>query len=362
MYGLSSDFQKRDVAIYARVSTEHEAQLSALENQIDWYKPILEARPDWTLTAQYIDEGITGTSAEKRPHFMQMIKDAKDKKFNMIITREVSRFARNTVDTLQYTRLLKEYGVEVFFINDNIKTFDGDGELRLTIMATLAQDESRKTSIRVKAGQETSMKNGVFYGTGNILGYDRKGKEMVINEEQAKTVRMIYDMYLSGMGVTSIQYELEKAGRLTAMGKTKWHASYLSHMLKNSFYCGIITYHKEYTPDYLKQKKIKNYGDIEYLTVKGKHTPIVTEEEFYQVQKIMDTKSRKMKNLNTGKHKVGYKPHSTAYGRLMICQCGNKFNQRCHTRDGRTDGVDYQCYTSVNQGSIREREKRGLSV
>lgn len=229
-------------------------------------------------------------------------------------------------------------------------------------MATLAQDESRKTSIRVKAGQETSMKNGVFYGTGNILGYDRKGKDMVINEEQAKTVRMIYDMYLSGMGVTAIQYELEKAGRLTATGKTKWHASYLSHMLKNSFYCGIITYHKEYTPDYLKQKKIKNYGDIEYLTVKGKHTPIVTEEEFNQVQKIMNTKSCKMKNLNKGKHTVGYKPHTTAYGRLMICQCGKKFNQRFHTRDGRTDGVDYQCYTSVNRGSIREREKRGLSV
>lgn len=362
MYGLSSDFQNRDVAIYARVSTEHEAQLSALENQIDWYKPILEARPNWTLTAQYIDEGITGTSAEKRPHFMQMIKDAKDKKFNMIITREVSRFARNTVDTLQYTRLLKEYGVEVFFINDNIKTFDGDGELRLTIMATLAQDESRKTSIRVKAGQETSMKNGVYYGTGNILGYDRKGKEMVINEEQAKTVRMIYDMYLSGMGVTSIQYELEKAGQLTATGKTKWHGSYLSHMLKNSFYCGIITYHKEYTPDYLKQKKIKNYGNIEYITVKGRHTPIVTEEEFQQVQKIMNEKSRKMKNLNKGKHTVGYKPHTTAYGRLMICKCGKKFNQRFHARDGRTDGVDYQCYTSVNQGSKSEREKRGLSV
>lgn len=152
MYGLNSDFQKRDVAIYARVSTEHEAQLSALGNQLDWYKPILAARPDWTLTAQYIDEGITGTSAEKRPQFMKMVEDARQKKFNMIITREVSRFARNTVDTLQYTRLLKEYGVEVFFLNDNIKTFDGDGELRLTIMATLAQDESRKTSIRVKAG------------------------------------------------------------------------------------------------------------------------------------------------------------------------------------------------------------------
>ena len=229
MYGLNSDFQKRNVAIYARVSTEHEAQLSALENQLDWYKPILEMRPEWTLTAQYIDEGITGTSAEKRPQFMRMIEDAKSKKFNMIITREVSRFARNTVDTLQYTRKLKEYGVEVYFINDNIKTFDGDGELRLTIMATLAQDESRKTSIRVKAGQQTSMNNGVFYGTGNILGYDRVGKDMVINEEQAETVRMIYDMYLSGMGVTKIQYELERLGRLTSTGKTKWHSASVSY-------------------------------------------------------------------------------------------------------------------------------------
>ena len=176
--------------------------------------------------------------------------------------------------------------MEVFFLNDNIKTFDGDGELRLTIMATLAQDESRKTSIRVKAGQETSMQNGVFYGNGNILGYNRVGKEMVINPEQAKTVRMIYDMYLSGMGVTTIQYELEKAGRLTALGKEQWFASYISKMLRNSFYCGIITYHKEYTPDFLKQKKIKNYGDLEYVQVQGTHEPIVTVEEYKRTNLI----------------------------------------------------------------------------
>lgn len=360
--GLNSDFQKRSVAIYARVSTEHEAQLSALENQMDWYKPILSARPDWTLVAQYVDEGITGTSAEKRPQFMKMIEDAKHKKFDMIITREVSRFARNTVDTLQFTRKLKEYGVEVFFINDNIKTFDGDGELRLTIMATLAQDESRKTSIRVKAGQQTSMENGVFYGNGNILGYDRVGKELVINPEQAQTVRMIYDMYLSGMGVTKIQYELEKRGRLTATGKTKWFASYISHMLKNSFYCGIITYHKEYTPDYLKQRKIKNYGDIDLVQVKGTHTPIVTEEEYARVQEIIGTKTLHMSDSQKGQRKVGYKPRTTVWGRLLICSCGKKFNQHFHDRTGRDSGVDYQCYTAVNRGSTNERKKRGLSV
>ena len=347
MYGLNSDFQKRRVAIYARVSTEHEAQLSALENQMDWYKPILAARPEWTLVTQYIDEGITGTSAEKRPQFMKMIEDAKQKKFDMIITREVSRFARNTVDTLQFTRMLKEYGVEVFFINDNIKTFDGDGELRLTIMATLAQDESRKTSMRVKAGQQTSMENGVFYGNGNILGYDRVGKELVINPEQAKTVRMIFDLYLGGMGVTKIQYELEKAGRLTATGKTKWFASYISHMLKNSFYCGIITYHKEYTPDYLKQRKIKNYGALDLVQVQGTHTPIVTVEEFERVQEILNNRTRKSPNKR-GSGRMGTKPHTTVWGRLLVCQCGKRFNQHFHNRADREKGVDYQCYTSVN--------------
>lgn len=363
MYGLNSDFQKRDVAIYARVSTEHEAQLSALGNQLDWYKPILAARPDWTLTAQYIDEGITGTSAEKRPQFMKMIEDARQKKFNMIITREVSRFARNTVDTLQYTRLLKEYGVEVFFLNDNIKTFDGDGELRLTIMATLAQDESRKTSIRVKAGQQTSMENGIFYGNGNILGYDRIDKtHFEINPEQAKTVRMIFDMYLKGMGVTSIQYELEKMGRLTATGKERWFSSYISRVLRNTFYCGIITYHKEFTPDFLKQKKIRNYGEMELLQVQGTHEPIVTVEEFQQVQRIIDSKTKVMNNPTKRQRRTGNMIHSTAYGRLMICQCGNKFNLHFHARDGRAEGVDYQCYTSVNRGSVARRLNKGISI
>ena len=149
--------ERRLVVIYARVSTEHEAQISALENQLDWYKPFLEIHPEWTLVGRYVDEGITGTSAEKRPEFMRMIEDAKKHKFDMILTREVSRFARNTVDTLQYTRMLKDLRVEVNFINDGIKTFDSDGELRLTIMSTLAQDESRKTSIRVKSGQIESI-------------------------------------------------------------------------------------------------------------------------------------------------------------------------------------------------------------
>lgn len=170
----------RKVAIYARVSTEHEAQISALENQVQYYDDILSRHADWTLVDRYIDEGITGTSIHKRESFMRILKDAKEKKFDLIVTREVSRFARNTVDTLQQTRTLKTYGVEVWFTEDNIWTMnDEDGKLRLSIMATLAQNESKKISQRVKAGQMISFKNGVLYGNGNILGYDRVGDKLV---------------------------------------------------------------------------------------------------------------------------------------------------------------------------------------
>ena len=301
MYGYNAVAVPKNVVIYARVSIEHEAQLSALENQLDWYKPLLEQHPEWTFVRSYVDEGITETSAKKRPQFMQMLNDAKNGDFNLILTREVSRFARNTVDTLQYTRDLKRLGVEVFFINDNIRTFDGDGELRLTIMATLAQNESRKTSIRVKSGQQTSMENGVYYGNGNILGYNRVGKELVIDPEQDKTVRKIYDWYLDGMGVRQIQFELEKEGVLTAMGKTRWYESNISKILKNPFYAGILEYHKQFTPDFLEQKKINNFGEIDRLRVDGRHEPIVTLEEFNRVQEIMESKRLKNPANKTGR-------------------------------------------------------------
>ena len=200
----------RKVAIYARVSTEHEAQINALGNQIQYYDNILAQHPDWELYDRYIDEGITGTSVKKRKNFVRMLEDAEKGCFDLIITREVSRFARNTVDTLQETRKLKRIGVEVYFTEDHIWTFkDDDGELRLTLMATLAQNESRKTSQRVKAGQQISFENGVIYGTGNILGYDKIGKDFIVNEEQAEIVRFIFQQFLEGKGSGFIKYECE---------------------------------------------------------------------------------------------------------------------------------------------------------
>lgn len=362
MYGYTDNLAPKNVVIYARVSTEHEAQLSALENQIDWYKPLLEQHPEWTLVRSYVDEGITGTSAKKRPQFMKMLEDAQSKEFQLILTREVSRFARNTVDTLQYTRQLKTTGVEVFFINDNIRTFDGDGELRLTIMATLAQDESRKTSIRVKSGQQTSMENGTFYGNGNILGYDRKGKELVINPEQARTVRKIYDWYLDGWGIRKIQFELEKQGILTSTGKSRWYETNISKILKNSFYAGIIEYHKQFTPDFLEQKKINNFGEVERLRVKGKHEPIVTEDEYNKVQEIMDSRRRKNPANKTGRRECGQKPAADVWSKLLICSCGHTFNRKVWHNAASGVQYGYQCYSQIRNGSVKTRLKKGLPI
>ena len=254
----------RKVAIYARVSTEHEAQISALENQVQYYDDILSRHADWTLVDRYIDEGITGTSIHKRESFMRMLKDAKEKKFDLIVTREVSRFARNTVDTLQQTRTLKTYGVEVWFTEDNIWTMnDEDGELRLSIMATLAQNESKKISQRVKAGQMISFKNGVLYGNG---------------------VRKIQDI-------------MEQEGRKTATGLTRWQSGNINRVLRNPFYCGRIVYRKQYVPDYLVQKKINNHGAVDKVYVEGSHEKLVSPEDFDRAQELRE-KHKSVKTLH----------------------------------------------------------------
>ncbi len=349
----------RKVAIYARVSTEHEAQLSALENQVQYYDDLINRHPDWVLYRRYIDEGISGTSISKRKNFVRMMEDAKDGHFDLIVTREVSRFARNTVDTLQQTRLLKRMGIEVYFTEDGIWTMnDEDGELRLTIMATLAQNESKKTSMRVKAGQMVSFQNGVIYGTGNVLGYDKVGQEYVINEAQAKTVRKIFDMYLAGNGCQKIKKQLEKDGDLTAMGKTLWHFTTIGHVLRNRLYCGELEYRKEYVPDYLEQKRMKNRGELDRVIVEGRHQPIVTKEEFERVQKLMAEKSRQMEKCRTNRGVYA----DDLWRKKMRCQCGHAFAKtRWHSKKNFTT-YTYKCYDQTRTGTVSARLKNGLSI
>ena len=351
--------KKRVVAIYARVSTEHEAQISALGNQIQYYDDLFEKHPEWELYDRYIDEGITGTSVKKRKNFMRMMQDASKNKFDLIVTREVSRFARNTVDTLQQTRILRREGVEVYFTEDNIWTMnDEDGELRLTIMATLAQNESKKTSVRVKAGQMISFKNGVLYGNGNILGYDRIGKEYVVNELQARTVRRIFDLYLDGNGVRKIQFVLEKEGHLTATGLTKWQPGNISRILRNPFYCGTIVYRKQFVPDFLEQKKINNFGEVDKVIVEGRHTPIVTKEQFEKVQQILSSKSDSVHNKGCRGKKIS----KDVWCRKMKCECGSSYNRVTWHKSSEGPQYAYQCYSQIRTGSFKTRERKGLST
>ncbi|BFL46664.1 recombinase family protein [Lactonifactor longoviformis] len=352
----------RKIVGYKRVSTEHDAQIAALENQHQWFDNLLMRHPDWDVYEMYTDEGITGTQAYKRESFLKMINDARNGYFDLIVTRDVCRFARNTVDTLNYTRELKKMGVEVYFVDDGIWTYDPDGEYRLTLMAANAQDESRRTSVRVRNGQEISRQRGVLYGNGNILGYDRDAStgKFIINHEQADTVRMIFDWYTSGWGMRKIQFQLEENRRKTAMGSESWSVSTISRILQNTTYMGYMTYRQSYVKDFLEQKRTKNYGEVEQRTVKIDYLqPIISKETFEFAEKIR--KGRKIKKSNNGF--IGKKVSLDIWCRKLICECGGSFNRRVwHNISIEQPQYGYSCYRQLATGTKRIRENKGLST
>lgn len=356
--------RERKIVFYGRVSTEHEAQLSALENQLQWYDDQLKYHPNWELQRKYIDEGITGTQAKKRPAFMQMMADARKGKFDLIVTREVCRFARNTVDTLVATRELKNLGIEVYFVSDNIWTMDGDGELRLTIMATLAQDESRKISERVLAGQQVSREKGVLYGNGNILGYDRVDGTYKINEAQAETVRRIYDLYQAGNGMCRIRRILTEEGRKDARGLVNWDMSKISRVLHNATYMGYKCYLKSRRNNFLDQKIIRNRDEDTHMLVKGDFEPIISEEQWKACREIRESKTAK-KTLGHGKgvKKYGVQLSKDVWANKMRCSCGGKYRKDKWHRTAEGDYIyGYKCYRQLNKGGKRMRVAAGQNA
>lgn len=352
----------RRVAIYGRVSTEHEAQLSAFENQQAWYEGVAHQHPEWSIVNRYYDEGITGTAAQKRPAFMQMLTDAKSGKFDLIVTREVCRFARNTVDTLTVTRELSRFGVEVYFIQDNIWTMDGDGELRLTIMATLAQEESRKISERVRAGQQISRQKGVLFGNGNILGYDLVNGSYVINSEQAYTVRKIYELYASGMGYKRICAELIRLGCKNAHGNVEWNVDRIGRILRNATYKGYIGYNKSHSDGYLTQKRV-NHRDEDFVYVKGDFEPIISEELWRRCADLRSKKSAHQRGPDGKLRKFGRKEPQSVWSSKLRCSCGSAFRRFVwhQNQDGRKT-YGYECYRQKRNVSITYLKKHGLDA
>ena len=329
---------------------------------MQWYEDQAKYHPNWTVLKSYIDRGITGTQAKKRPAFMEMLNDAKYHKFDLIVTREVCRFARNTVDTLVITRQLKEIGIEVYFVEDNIWTMDNDGELRLTIMATLAQEESRKTSERVRAGQKISRDNGVLYGNGNILGYDRLGDTYVINEDQAETVRIIYDLYLKGNGFNKIVNELVRLKRKDSSGLVRWDATKVSRILHNATYKGYQGYYKSHKNNHLDQKTIINRDEDTYLYVKGRFTPIISEEVWDKCKALRESKLTLRKTQEGKLERTGTRTSEDIWAKRLICRCGHRMRKdRWHVnKTGLTYG--YKCYNVLNNGSKQARIDAGLDA
>lgn len=334
----------RRVAIYGRVSTEHEAQLSAFENQQAWYDDLTARHPEWSVVERYFDRGITGTAAKKRPAFLKMLVDAKAGMFDLIVTREVCRFARNTVDTLSITRDLKRLGVEVYFVNDNIRTMDGDGELRLSIMATLAQEESRKISERVRAGQAVSREKGVLYGNGNILGYDRANGTYVINPEQALTVRKIFELYAAGLGYKKICAELMHLGQRNSHGTVDWKVDRIGRILRNATYAGYIGFNKSHSDGYLTQRRV-NYGEEDFVYVRGDFPPIISEELWQRCAAIRKAKSLDRQDKNGQSRRTGRKTEPSIWSKKLRCGCGSAFRRYKwrENADG-TRAYGFECY------------------
>lgn len=329
---------------YCRVSTDKEDQANSFESQKNYFKTYIERQPEWELYEIYADEGITGTSTKKRTAFNRMLQDARKGKFQIIITKEVSRFSRNILDTIMYTRELKTMGISVIFLNDGITTADADSELRLSIMGSIAQEESRKTSERVKWGQTRQMEKGVVFGR-SMLGYDVQNGQMFMNREGAEIVKLIFRKYgVEKKGTSVIARELQEEGYQTYTGNKKWSSAHIIKILKNEKYVGDLVQKKTVTPNYLTHEKKYNHGEEPLVCIKNHHEPIVERELWELVQEEI-----KKRNL----HEKNGKGHSTCYpfsGKIKCSECGANFISRQKKCKDGSVCRRWGCLTAAREG------------
>lgn len=356
---------KRKVAAYARVSTDNEEQLTSYAAQISYYTEYIKGREDWEFVKVYTDEGISGCSTKRREGFQTMIADALAGKIDLIITKSVSRFARNTVDSLTTIRSLKEHNVECYFERENIWTFDGKGELLLTIMSSLSQEEARSISENVTWGQRKRFADGkVSLAYSRFLGYDKgpDGK-MVINPEQAETVRLIYGLFLEGMTPHTIAVHLTEKGIKTPGGKDKWSATTIRRILTNEKYKGDALLQKEYTVDFLTKKTKKNLGEIPQYYIEDDHEAIIDPAVFDLVQQEIERRnsgasrysgvsifSSKVKCGECGSWYGAKVWHSTNKYRKVIYRCNHKYGkQHCTTPHITEEEIKVLFLNALNQ-------------
>jgi site-specific DNA recombinase len=342
---------KLRVAAYCRVSTDSEEQASSYEAQIEHYTAYINGHPDWTLAGIYADDGISGTNTKKREEFNRMIDECMAGNIDMVITKSISRFARNTLDCLKYIRQLKEKSIPVYFEKENINSMDSKGEVMLTIMASLAQQESQSLSQNVKLGLQYRYQQGeIQVNCNRFLGFTKdEKKRLVIVPEEAEIVKRIYREYLEGASMLKIARSLEADGILNGAGREKWHTSNINQILRNEKYIGDALLQKTYTTDFLTKTRVKNHGIVPQYYVENSHEAIIPREIFMQVQEEL-IRRRIVHTSPNGKNRTFSSIH--CFSNMIICGGCGEFYRRIHWNNRGKKSVVWRCISRLENTGL----------
>ena len=333
------------MAAYCRVSTDQYEQLESLETQRSHYDEYIRAHKDWELVNVYYDEGISGTRADTRPGLQRLMADCRLRRIDMVLTKSISRFARNTLDCLKHIRALKAQNIPVYFEKESINTLDAKGEVLLTIMVSLAQQESQSLSQNIKLGLQYRYQQGkVQVNHNRFLGYTKDAEgNLIIDPEQAEIVKRIYREYLEGYSMDRIKAGLERDGIPTGAGKTTWHTSTINKILRNEKYIGDALLQKTYTTDFLNKTRVKNNGIVPQYYVEGNHEPIIPKNIFLKVQ---DELVRRITCVTANGRKCGFSSRH-AFSQIVFCsECGENFHRTQWNNRGKKSVV-WRCLTRL---------------
>lgn len=349
--GKGLTLERQRVAAYVRVSTDGEEQLQSFQSQMEYYTDKISKNKDWAFVGIYSDEAITGTKTSKRDGFLNMVNDCMNGLVDVILTKSISRFSRNLVDTLQYVRMLKEKNIAIIFEKENINTLSMESEMALALLSTLAQNEVESLSANTKMGLKMKMKRGELLGFNGCLGYDyhQEDKSLSMNEEEADIVRWIFNRYNQGYGAYTIAKDLTRLGKKNKKGIVKWTDSGIRGIISNEKYKGDLLLGKTFTVDPLTKRRLDNMGEEDQFYIKNHHEAIVSEEEWNIAQEIR--KSRYGKNINIIEGTREKQSRKFALSSMCECAyCGTKFSRRSHHQDTQHKKPVWVCRTAANKG------------
>jgi len=349
--GADEEKPKLRVAAYCRVSTDSDEQATSYDTQIEHYTTYIQGHPDWVLAGIFADDGISGTNTKKREEFNRMIDECMAGNIDMIITKSISRFARNTLDCLKYIRQLKEKNIPVYFEKENINTMDSKGEVMLTIMASLAQQESQSLSQNVKLGLQYRYQQGeIQVNCNRFLGFTKdENKRLIVVPEEAEIVKRIYREYLEGASMLKIARGLEADGILNGAGRERWHTSNINQILRNEKYIGDALLQKTYTVDFLTKKRVKNNGIVPQYYVENSHEATIPREIFMQVQEEL-IRRRIVHTSPNGKTRTFSSNH--CFAQIIICgKCGEVF-RRVHWNNRGKKSIVWRCVSRLENTGL----------